>query len=252
MVKIKASPQYPLKVVPHRPLRQFIIGIILFGIVCALLITVFHFGKASERSKSVSSDFAKKILAESRSSNELIAELKKQLAALQLAAQVDRQTSEDLRAQLLSRREQIGELEREISLLRMMSNKFSNNSQGLGFGTFSVKPLAQEGDYEFRLMVHKLAESGEAFNGNLTADLVGRQGDKQIRIPLTSLIIEDTKGLYQAKFIPLDFKYFQVIEANIRLPDQFEPEYLAVKLVSNSRKPLVVEQQLEWLKDTTL
>lgn len=247
MNKIKASPQYSMKVVPHRPWRNFLFYLLFAALLIAVAVLAFNAGQNAVRDESISVEQAVKLQNTEKESRLLISELKKQLAAAQLAAEVDRQALEELRQQFLVRREQVAEMEREVSLLRLMSSKLSSNDQGVGFGMFSVKPLDRH-NYQFRLVVHQLAEMGDNFKGVLEAYLVGKQAGKAVQLPLHELVIGDAKTSINSAKIPVDFKYFQAFEASIRLPDDFEPEYLAAKLTSNGRKPLVVEQQLEWLK----
>lgn len=248
MNKIKASPQYSMKVVPHRPWRNFLFYLLFAALLIAVAVLAFNAGQNAVRDESISVEQAVKLQNTEKESRLLISELKKQLAAAQLAAEVDRQALEELRQQFLVRREQVAEMEREVSLLRLMSSKLSSNDQGVGFGMFSVKPLDRRYDYQFRLVVHQLAETGDNFKGVLEAYLVGKQAGKAAQLPLHELVIGDAKTSINSAKIPVDFKYFQAFEASIRLPDDFEPEYLAAKLTSNARKSLVVEQQLEWLK----
>lgn len=248
MNKIKASPQYAMKVVPHRPWRNFLFYLLFIGLLLAVSALAFHLGQERLKSQSISVEKAKILQDREKQLKAEVADLKKQLAASQLASEVDRRALEELRQQFLVRREQIAEMEREVSLLRLMSSKFSTNDQGVGFGLFSVKPLPKPQEYQFRLVVHKLSETGGNFKGTLEAYLVGKQDGAPARLPLSEIVIDDPKSTLTAIKVPVDFKYFQAFEANIRLPDNFEPEYLAAKLSSNARKPLVVEQQLEWLK----
>lgn len=237
-----------MKVVPHRPWRRALTVLLSLLCVLGLAAASYWWGQRQVLAVSIAPEDAEALTLRLQKADAQITDLTAQLAAAELAAEVDRRASEELRQQLLARSEAMAEIEREVSLLRLMSSKFSTNAQGVGFGSFSVKPTEAQNVYQMRLVVHKLAETGDTFGGFMEAIVVGKRAGKAERLPLHSLVRDDPKQLFGTVRTPVEFRYFQVLEATIELPDGFEPEHVAAKLVSNAKKPLVVEQRLEWLK----
>jgi len=249
MAKVKGSPQYRMKVVPHRPVRNLFLWLLLGLLILGAIVATYGYAQYRANQLGMSPEAAAKLRTERDQMVKNLASLRQQLTQAQMNAEVDRKASEDLRQRLLERREQIAQLEREVSVYRMMSARTSRNPMGISFGTFSVKPVDNSDLYHMKLVVQKLAEGDDEFEGLLESTLVGKQGGTEQKLPLVQLVVTPEGGQPLADKIPVDFKYFQNIEADLRLPEGFEPERMDVKLVSSSRRnPLVVEQQLEWVQ----
>lgn len=248
MAKVKGSPQYRMKVVPHRPLRSLLLWLVAVVLALAAVAASYWYAQYQASRAGMSAESARALRNQLASLQEQNQSLQQQLAQAQMGAEIDRKSSEELRQLLLERREQISQLKRDISVYRMMSARSSNNPLGISFGTFSIKPL--DGNrQQLKLVVQKLAEGEDEFEGVLLATVVGKQAGVEQRIPLWQLAITAEGAEPMGEKIPLDFNYFQNIETVLRLPDGFVAEHLAVRLESSARRnPLVVEQQLEWLQ----
>jgi multidrug efflux pump subunit AcrA (membrane-fusion protein) len=246
-VKVKGSPQFHMKVVPYRPLRTLVfVGLWVVTTLMVAAITYFYVEQ-----RGISPVEASAMREEQAQLTRQLSDLRQQLTQAQMNAEVDRQSTEELRQQLLLRREQIAQLEREVAVYQMMSSRTSRNPQGIGFGSFSVKSVDSAGDnvYHMKLVVQKLAEDDAEFTGHLESSLVGKQAGVEQRIQLSKLavIAEGVDPLGEK--IPLQFKYFQNIETDLRLPEGFEPVHMELRLVSASKSnPLVVQHQLEWVQ----
>lgn len=247
MTKVKGSTQFHMKVVPHRPLRALMIaGLWIVAILVAMAITYFYVEQ-----RSISPAEAQVMRGEHAQLTQQVGDLRQQLTQAQMNAEVDRKSSEELRQQLLERREKIAQLEREIAVYQMMSARASRNPMGVGFGNFSVRSVdgALTNLYHLKLVVQKLSENDTEFTGELESIVVGKQGGVEQRIPLSQLAVSAEGAAPLAIKIPIQFKYFQNIETDLRLPEGFEPVHMELRLVSASKpNPLVIEHQLEWVQ----
>lgn len=249
MKKVKGSPQYRMKVVPHRPLRAALLWTLGVLVVVGAVAGAYQLAAYQAEQDGMSAGAAAALRAERDQLRTELNGLRQQLTQAQMSTEVDRKAAEDLRQRLLTRREQIAQLERDVSVYRMMSARSSNNPMGISFGTFSAKPLTEAGVHHVKLVVQKLAEGDSEFSGVLEATLVGKVAGAEQKYPLAQVALAPEAGEPMADKIAVDFKYFQTIETDLRLPDGFEPERLDVRLVSNSRSnPLTLENQLEWVK----
>ena len=247
MSKVKGSPQFRMKVVPHRPVRYFFIVLALCFIVAGLVASAYWYAGYQAQLLGVSPDAAAQIKAQRDQLENDVQGLRQQLTQAQLNAEVDRKATEELRVRLFERREQIAQLERDISVYRMMSARTGNNPMGIGFGTFSVK---SQGDnvYRIKLVVQKLAEGESEYKGTLEANVVGKLNNQAAKHTLSQLAVPVDGAAPLGEKIAVEFKYFQTIETDLLLPQGFEPERLEVQLTSSDRRnPLVVSQQLEWV-----
>lgn len=255
MATVKGSPQLQMKVVPHRPMRTLVLAILAVLGVSILVISAYMYANYRAYQQGVSPEQAQILRAELAQLRADQTELERQLTQAKMNAEVDRQASEDLRQQLLVRREQIALLERNIAVYRMMSARSSRNPLGINLGKFSIKPMKASAEgftshgYHFKLVVQKLAEGDEEFSGRLIAHLVGLQNGEEKKLPLSQIAITNPGSVTLADNIPLSLKYFQNVETDFQVPDGFEPARFELRVESNAKgHPLVLEQQLEWLR----
>ena len=173
-------------------------------------------------------------------------ESKRELAKYQLNAQVDRQAGEDLRKRVLQLRDEKAALQRDVEVYRILTSKKSTNPMGISFGIFSVTALT-ESKSQFKLIVQKLAEGDEDFSGQLRALVVGQKDGAETKISLHELVVNQAGAEPMPENIPLNFKFFQSIDAEIVLPEGFVPMRVELEVKSSARRnPVTVEAELEW------
>lgn len=244
-VKVKGTPVYRMKVVPHRPIRDLLVIISALCMVAALVIGTYFFASSLHPSGDAASDDVTVLKQQLESANADIAALRTELAKLQVGAEVDRQAGEELRRQLLTLREEKAALERDADVLRLMISNKAKNPQGIGFGVFAVTNQP-EGLQHVKLVIQKLVESEDEFSGLLGFSIIGQKDGQEATYALHELAVTTPETAIAAE-IPLSFKYFQNVEADIRLPEGFVPTRVALAIKSMARnQPVVVDGQLEW------
>jgi hypothetical protein len=116
------------------------------------------------------------------------------------------------------------------------------NPQGISFGVFAVAPLPEAGRFKYSLTIQKLSAKEGDFSGNLEFRLIGQQADKTLQLSLYQVSAQVT-----TPSIPLSFKYFQTLDGEMTLPQDFIPQMVELVVKTNDRKPQsLVETQLEW------
>lgn len=251
MAKVKGSRHYRLKVVPHRPIRNALIASLFVAAVIAALVGTYFYSHYRTASMLISAEQAKELRTELEKVNAEAQDLRQQVTKYQLNAEVDRQVTDEIRHQVVTQREQIAALERDVAVYRIMTSPKNNNPQGISFGVFSVTPVADDGSpanlQRIKLAIQKLAEGDTEFKGELQFTIVGLRGGQEEKIPLSQIeqVREGVAPLTET--IPLQFKFFQNIEADIHIPDGFVPSRVELSVRSAAkRKPIVMEGQLEW------
>lgn len=242
-MSVKGSAQYRMVVMPYRPMRRvfnyFLIGILLT--VAAFASFFWGYGQGSVQALQADPHSQENTqLVELEAEND---KLRQQIANLDMAAKVDAQAHEDIRKQTVELKATIAELEHDIDVYRgIMPAAQSNNPQGISLGAFSLTGAGGVRGYKYKLIVRQLSANKESFNGSLSFTVVGEKGGKQQRIPLEQI----SEQVADAR-IPLSFKYFQTVEGDLILPEDFQPERIEVSLVSSDRKKSTqVERQLPW------
>lgn len=244
--KVKGSPVYRMKVVPHRPLKNAFIILVWVALVAAALATTYFYALTQVSSERLSPEEAQELRAQLEKLSQEASDSKRELAKLQLSAEVDRQAGEELRKRVMILRDEKAALQRDVEVYRILTSKKSSNPMGISFGIFSISALA-DNKKQFKLVVQKLAEGDDDFSGHLQVLVVGQKGGAEEKISLHELVVSKIDVEPLTENIPLEFKFFQNIDVEIVLPDGFVPSRveLAVK-PSADRNSANIEAQLEW------
>lgn len=244
MAKVKGSPVYRLKVVPHRPVKAALVTLLSIALVAGAIVASYHYAEHKASAERLSPTEAKALRGQLETVTTESAELRRELASYQLSAEVDRKAGEELRKRVVELREEKAALQRDIDVYRIMTSKKNSNPKGISFGVFSVTPIA-DGKHQFKLVIQKLAEGDDDFVGDLSAIVVGQQNGKATRLSLHELAVNN--GQPMGATIPLNFKFFQNIDTEILIPAGFTPDRIELAVKSNARRnPVAVEVQLEW------
>lgn len=244
--KVKGSPVYRMKVVPHRPLKDALIALVLLALVAAALIAMYFVARDQASSERLSLQEAQELRAQLEKLTQEASESKRELAKYQLGAEVDRQAGEELRKQVLGLRDEKAALQRDVEVYRILTSNKSTNPMGISFGIFSVSALA-DNKKQFKLVVQKLAEVDDDFAGKLRVLVVGQKDGAETKISLHELVVSKLGAEPMAENIPLNFKFFQNIDTEIVLPEGFAPVRIELAVKSDSqRNPVTVEAELEW------
>lgn len=244
--KVKGSPVYRMKVVPHRPLKNALIALALLALIGAALTTTYFYALSQASSERLSPQEAQELRAQVEKLTQEMSESKRELAKYQLSANVDRQAGEELRKQVLTLRDEKAAMQRDVEVYRILTSKKSTNPMGISFGIFSVSALV-DNKKQFKLVVQKLAEGDDDFSGNLQVWVVGQKEGSETKISLHELVVSKVGVEPMAENIPLNFKFFQNIDTEIVLPEGFAPVRIELAVKSNSRRnPVTVEAELEW------
>jgi hypothetical protein len=245
MAKVKGSPVYRLKIVPHRPLKTALVSALLLLLVIALLVVTYHYAQARASSERLTIQEARELRAQLDKVTQEGAESRRELTRLQVGAEVDRQAGEEMRKRVLDLREEKAALQRDIDVYRIMTSDKNKNPKGISFGVFSVTALP-DNKHQLKLVIQKLAEGDDEFTGQLQFKVVGQREGQETKISLHELVVAKVGAEPLTENIPLNFKFFQNIETDIVLPEGFVPSRVELVVKSETRNPVTVEGQLEW------
>jgi len=244
--KVKGSPVYRMKVVPHRPLKNALIVLALLALIGAALTVAYSYALSQASSERLSPQEAQELRAQLEKLTQEASESKRELAKYQLSAEVDRQAGEELRKQVFSLRDEKAAMQRDVEVYRILTSNKSTNPMGISFGIFSVSALA-DNKKQFKLVVQKLAEGDDDFSGNLQVFVVGQKEGAETKISLHELVVSKVGVEPMTENIPLNFKFFQNIDTEVVLPEGFIPVRVELAVKSNSlRNPVTVATELEW------
>lgn len=236
-VKVKGSKHYPMKVVPHRPLRDWGVraGVALAFVAVvagAYLQRQWHSSQLVEDLAQAQSDLKQAQNAESQ--------LRQQLANMEMGAEVDRKSSQDVRSEISALKEQVQLQQQQLSFYRSLMNP-AEGKQGLAIGELEYTRGAEPQRYHYSLKVLQLANLDQIsdFEGDWHFKLVGKQQGQW-----RGLELKDLSPGYEPSANKLKFKYYQTLSGEIVLPEGFEPEY--TELEARAPGKAAVNKRIKW------
>lgn len=164
---------------------------------------------------------------------------RQQLINNEIAAQVDRQSLEQVRKAVAKLESELLERQQELELYRNLVK-----DDGQGDGLYIEPPRISGGEpagYSYRIAVRQRAAVLKSVKVAVDVTIKGDLDGK----PKTFALAELDPSLGKGR-IEVTFKYFQVIEGTLHLPPGFQPRQLVVALSeagSRARK----EETFNWL-----
>lgn len=240
---VKGSKQERMVVVPYRPRRGLLL---IIAWVAGLAIAAgggFLFGYyetfLTEQSAQVGQQRLMNELADVRQEN---SELRRQVAILDTTSEMDQRATEEVQSTMRGLRERVAQLEQDIVFYRQVVSE-ETGSTGLTIGQFDISAMDTPKQFRYKLVMRQQDADGDTFLlGHVNINLVGKQGQEQVILPLRD-ISDDVEQLD----IRLRFKFFQNIEGELSLPDGFEPERIQIAAVATEPVAKSIDQNFSWV-----
>lgn len=240
---VKGSKQEKMVVVPFRPYRRalayFIIAVIvLAGSGGGILYGQLRRGdvNAADRTEQI------RLERELDTAREENADLRRQVAMLDRASVMDKKAGEEIELTVKTLRERVAQLEQDVLFYRQVMSEDVDNS-GLTIGQMDIEATGAPNHYRYKLVMRQQEADGDTFlTGQVNVNLVGRQGEDQVIIPL-----KDVSENEDQLDIRLRFKYFQNIEGELELPAGFVPEQIHIAAVSTAPSDKTINKNFSWV-----
>jgi hypothetical protein len=246
MTNVKGTKEYQYRVVKYRPGARVLTGIAIVAIFAGATQGAFWFGK---REAYEGYDRA---LAELESTRKQLSDaqhaeqsLQRQIENAKVGTEVDLQSIESVRQELLTLKMDMASLEEENQFYRNLMNP-AHNERGLSFGPIEFAPSEQERSIRYKIVLQQLAAQHDMLNGTLKVTIAGKQNGQTKAYELHELSPE-----VESSRIPLSFNYFQKIEGLLTIPDNFVPERVELKAASSGNKAQNIDKQIDWLPSSS-
>ena len=117
----------------------------------------------------------------------------------------------------------------------------SQRALGVNLQSFEVRRKNSQNQFSFKLILTKSGKSTKKVSGNTAVLIRGESEGNVSELKLTDLILEKAdKG---TKFA---FRYFQVFEGDIVLPDGFEPFEVKIGVKPTTKKVKAFTETISW------
>lgn len=228
----------------HNPL--FIWGGLAVAIALMLSLLVLSFWGGKQHANQTVANLSVKV-ALLKQSNEVyrarMSELRQQITSLTLGATVDRQASEQLRQEIVALQAEIDGLDADVRYYRrLMAPEL--DVKGLQIGDVTLELLPGGTRARYRIMAHQISRNHKVLLGSLTAYLVGQVDGKTQRMSLHHL-----SPSIDSEKILLRFKYFQILEGILNLPEGWEVHQLELEANAKAPEKKTVTKRVDWPKE---
>ncbi len=242
MARVKGSPKKRIKVVEYRLRAVLSIVLLSLVIIVASVSGAYFFAyKLGMSGQEKASQDVSRLSTELSDWREKANEYEQLLENSKTAAEIDRQSSEGVRQEVIALKDEIARLSEENSFYRGLMAP-NEKSSGLTIGAVELVRARDSANYVFKIVIQQLAKRHNVLSGSVTVSVNGKQDGIDKSYPLIALS-EDVS----AEQIKLRFKYFQVLEGELALPDNFEPEGLEINASTSGAKPQKVSKKFGWL-----
>ena len=240
---VKGSRQDKMMVVPYRPGQR------LFWLIGSILLislgTLCGFGFGYYQIHRIEESFKNGFLEQTILLDELSAEnseLKRQVAMLERSGLLDQRVNETDQKTLSSLRDQLATLEQDLSFYKNVITKQTDDT-GLTVSEWSLKRISNSNRYRYKLALRQQDADGDTYlNGHVNVNLVGTQSGKNAVYSLSEVSKEQGQT-----DIKLRFKFFQNIEGELTLPDNFLPEYIKIVGVEINPVRKTIDRDYPWI-----
>ena len=117
----------------------------------------------------------------------------------------------------------------------------SQAALGVNLQSFEVRRKSSQNEYSYKLILTKSGKSTKKVSGNTELLIRGESGGNVSELKLVDLVLE--KADKRTKF---SFRYFQVFEGDIMLPEGFEPFEVKIGIKPTTKKVKAFSETISW------
>lgn len=172
-------------------------------------------------------------------------QLQQQLANAELGARVDATSLESVRKLVASLQQKLAANEEELGLYQNLLQE-NGKEAGLQIGKLVLKPGGENGAVAYRLIVQQKAANLKQIKVNVVIRVEGLSDGQPLSVGFEALDAQfDTSPLQ------VTFKYFQILEGSILIPDGFQPLTVLVSVWKDGAENTRVERSFDWQLNET-
>jgi len=230
-------------VVPYRPGRRFVLVALLVLGVAVSAVGGFMFSYSntlrSQQSEQATQQELNELLIGAETEN---SELRRQIAILDRSSVMYQLATEEVQETIIGLRDRVAQLEQDIVYYRQVVSAETEDT-GLIISQLDIDVTRESNRYRYKLVLRQQDADGDTFlTGHVNINLVGSQGEEKQILSLRDLSAEQDQ-----LDIRLRFKYFQNIEGELVLPENFVPDRLQVAAVSVGPVEKSINQNFSWV-----
>ena len=179
-----------------------------------------------------------KLQSDQTRAQQQIEELRQEISNLDMSNDLDRETIDQLRAQLVNWRLKSEDLESKIQFYLSLMDPLSTGD-GVFVQRAEVLPMAEPGVYRYQVVVAQKSQNHDRVTGSAQFTFAGSRDDR-----LESLTLADVSD--ETAPVKIGFSFFQQIEGYLYFPDDFEPSGWMLDIDLQTPIRTTVSEAYEW------
>jgi hypothetical protein len=242
MAVVKGSKQIKMVVVPHKPMRKIMLMLGALFMAALLTIAGIYYGYNRGTNENIDIRIERDQLSIEVVSLQAQLEISQQdLVNVEQAILVDRQALVEVQEMMVGLRETNAQLEEDVLFYRQIMSP-ENDETGLSIGQLDLSATEEENRIRYHIELKQLANNENLISGYANFNILGAQNGNEISFPLRSLAQDESQ-----LDIRLQFRYFQNIEGELIIPENFIPEAVQILAVSQGDNAKTVQKNFAWL-----
>ncbi|MFL2840749.1 MAG: DUF6776 family protein [Pseudohongiellaceae bacterium] len=242
MAVVKGSKQTQMVVVPHMPLRGLLLTLGTLFVAVIFAAGGIYYGYTHGTNENINVRIERDQLSTDVNSFQTQLEILQQdFVNLEQASMVDKLALVEVQDMLVGLREINAQFEEDILFYRQIIYP-DNDESGLEIGQLDLSATEEENRIRYHLELKQLPNDANVIIGYANINILGMQEGSAVSFPLRSVALDESQ-----LDIRLQFKYFQNIEGELLIPDNFFPETVQILAVSQGENAKTVQKNFAWL-----
>jgi hypothetical protein len=154
--------------------------------------------------------------------------------------EVDSRALELLRGEMAAEKERTADLEEGLRFYRSMVVS-EDMASGLSLRKPELVTGESPGRVAYRIFIQQKEREYEMVEGSLSVEVFGLKGETEVSYPLAELSKD-----FDHRAAALHFRYFQAVEGELVLPEDFEPTGMTVLARASKPRETEVSEQFPW------
>lgn len=165
---------------------------------------------------------------------------RQELAALQTRSEVDRQSLEIVRREMVAQKQRITSLEEDLRFYRSLMSPETTPGQ-VQIREPEIARMGSEGRFGYHIVIHQEAVKHQLIRGELVAEVEGKLGEETVTHRFAG---KDVAG--DEEWSAVTFRYFQEFTGTFALPEGFEPAKVFVIVKVTKPRKLEAREEFPW------
>ena len=161
-------------------------------------------------------------------------------AHLEGGSKIEREAYQQANQELVRLQQELLAQKEELIFYRGIVSP-SQSALGVNLQSFEVRRKNNQNEYSYKLILTKSGKSTKKVSGNTELLIRGESSGSVSELKLTDLVLE--KADRNTKFA---FRYFQVFEGDIVLPEGFQPFEVKIGIKPTTKKVKSVSETISW------